>query len=305
MNPNPAEHKPVLLRALLLAVDPQPGQCWIDGTFGRGGHTRAFLERGCRVLGLDRDASAAPAAAQLWAQYPQTFTFERSNFNEMQLIAHNIGWKKIDGVLLDLGVSSPQLDNAQRGFSFRADAPLDMRMDQDQSLTAAQLVNTLSETDLADLIYHLGDERDSRRIARAIVQRRETMVLATTTELAEIVSAALPHRRHGRVHPATKVFQALRIAVNAENEALAETLPQAANLLQLGGVLAVISFHSGEDRAVKNFFRERWRPTTEEAVYPIIFSKVARHLPDEEEIAANPRSRSARLRLGWKKEESA
>lgn len=299
MTPN-LEHQPVLLNALLTAVKPQRGQCWIDGTFGRGGHTRAFLELGCRVLALDRDAAAAQSAALLAPNYPSDFIFRRSNFSQMKTIAAQEGWDQVDGILLDLGVSSPQLDTAERGFSFRHEAPLDMRMDQDQSMTAASLVNGLSERDLADLIFQLGDERDSRRIARAIVQRRESAPISTTTELAETVKSSLPHRQYGRVHPATKVFQALRIAVNAEMESLTETLPVAVDLLKARGVLAVISFHSGEDRFVKNFLRERWRPTQDAPEQNRVFSDVERHMPDEEELTHNPRARSARLRLGWK-----
>ena len=305
-------HLPVLLDAFLRRSAPllRPGSRWVDGTFGRGGHTRALLERGCRVLALDRDAEAAEAARALRAQWPDTMNFAQSNFREIGERVAEIGWGEVEGVLLDLGVSSPQFDDAQRGFSFRFEAPLDMRMDRGQELTAARIVNETEETALADLFYQLGDERDSRRIARALARRRETKPFATTTELAEAVAAALPHRRGKKIHPATQVFQALRIAVNGEKDALAEVLPAASALVAPGGALAVISFHSGEDRVVKEFMKDRARPQLPTPDFDPtprwnpewLFSKVERDLPDEAEIAANPRSRSARLRTAWKRE---
>lgn len=305
-------HRPVLLDAFLRRSAPllRPGSRWVDGTFGRGGHTRALLERGCRVLALDRDAEAAEAAEALRAQWPDTMNFARSNFREIGERAAEIGWGEVEGVLLDLGVSSPQFDDAERGFSFRFEAPLDMRMDRRQESTAARIVNETEEGALADLFYQLGEERDSRRIARALVRRREAKPFATTTDLAEVVAAALPHRRGKKIHPATQVFQALRIAVNGEDEALAGVLPEAAALVAPGGALAVISFHSGEDRVVKEFMKSRARaqlPTPDFDPTPRwnpewLFGKVERDLPDEAEIAANPRSRSARLRTAWKRE---
>ena len=310
-----SSHQPVLLGAFLELAAPalRPGARWVDGTFGRGGHARAMLERGCSVLALDRDAEALTAAKQLQAEWPERMYFSQSNFREMAPRCAELGWEALDGVLLDLGVSSPQFDDASRGFSFRFEAPLDMRMDRGQELTAARLVNDLGETELADLFYKLGDERDSRRIARAIVRRRAERSVETTTDLAGIIVAALPHRRGKKIHPATQVFQALRIAVNGEIEAVEEALPAATGLLGTGGALAVISFHSGEDRLVKSFFRERARPWLETPSFdPVpranpdfVFSRVERALPSEEETAANPRARSARLRVGWKKEKPA
>jgi 16S rRNA (cytosine1402-N4)-methyltransferase len=206
--------------------------------------------------------------------------------------------------LLDLGVSSPQLDNPERGFSFRADGPLDMRMDRSQPLTAADLVNQRSERDLADLFYRLGDENRSRAIARAVARRREKQPIRTTMELAEVVAAAVGRRTPGGLHPATKVFQALRIAVNHELDALAATLPMAARLIIPGGRLAVISFHSGEDRITKEFFRKHaslWLDTPEHPQSfrnpECLFQPARRFLPSAAEIEKNPRARSARLRV--------
>jgi 16S rRNA (cytosine1402-N4)-methyltransferase len=294
-----SSHLPVLLSALVEAAAPLPGQRWIDGTFGRGGHSRALLERGCTVLALDRDGAAVSSAKELQECWPQQLHFQQDNFNRMQAVAQAHDWTQVAGILLDLGVSSPQLDEPERGFSFREEGPLDMRMDQRTQVTAADLVNTLAEGELADLLFRLGDEYDSRRIARALVRTRERAPLQTTTQLATAIAQALPRRAHGRVHPATKTFQALRLAVNQEPEALAEALPQALALLAPGGILAVISFHSGEDRYVKHFLRERHRPVLSPAPAPA-FAKVQRYLPNNEEIAANSRCRSARLRLGWK-----
>jgi 16S rRNA (cytosine1402-N4)-methyltransferase len=220
------------------------------------------------------------------------------------------GWTKIDGVLLDLGVSSPQLDRAERGFSFRAEGPLDMRMDRRAGPTAADLVNGLAEEELSKIFYEHGGERESRRIVRALAARRRVAPFRTTTDLAAVVAATLPHRRAGGLHPATKVFQALRIAVNREQEALLAALPQAVEIMNTGGILAVISFHSGEDRVVKQFMRERsseWldtpgRPNTLPNPRHQL-REMKRYLPSEEEIAKNPRSRSARLRTAIRNEE--
>ncbi len=300
-------HAPVLLEAFLRHAEPQSGARWIDATFGRGGHTAALLERGCSVLAFDRDAEAIAAAAALEAVWPNRMCAMRSDFSEMTARCGEAGWEAADGILFDLGVSSPQFDDPARGFSFRYEAPLDMRMDQRQETTAASIVNGMEEGPLADLFYHLGGERQSRRIAKAIVRRRESRPIETTTDLAEVVAAASPRRRGEKIHPATQIFQALRMAVNREVEALEEALPAATALLRPGGVLAVISFHSGEDRIVKHYLRDRSRRTLEtpsfapEAVNPdFCFDRVERVLPDDAETAANPRARSARLRLAWK-----
>jgi 16S rRNA (cytosine1402-N4)-methyltransferase len=304
------EHVPVLLKPFLAAANVQAGQRWIDGTFGRGGHTQALLERGARVLGLDRDEEAAPAARALKGRWEDQFEWKQGNFEDLELCSNQNGWDHVDGIILDLGVSSPQLETAARGFSFRMDGPLDMRMDRRGGSTAADLVNSLSEQELGKLFYEQGGEREARRVARVLVARRQRAPFLTTTDLAGVVAAALPHRRAGGLHPATKVFQALRIAVNREEEALLAALPQAVKLMKAGGVLAVISFHSGEDRVVKNFLRARSSPWLETPEHPNTLPNpqhhlrnLKRYLPTEEEMTVNPRARSARLRVAIRNEE--
>jgi 16S rRNA (cytosine1402-N4)-methyltransferase len=304
------EHEPVLLAEVLAAAQVRPGQRWIDGTFGRGGHTRALLERGAQVLGLDRDGAAAEAAAAVKAEWPETFLWQQTNFNELKTCSARHGWLTVDGVLLDLGVSSPQLESAGRGFSFRQDGPLDMRMDQRTGPTAADLVNTWSAAELSKTFYEHGGERDANRVARVVVERRQRAPFHTTADLARVVAQALPHRRAAGIHPATKVFQALRIAVNREQEALLAALPQAVEIMNPGGVLAVISFHSGEDRAVKQFMRDRSAAWLDTPARPNTLPNphchlrdVKRFLPTEEEMARNPRARSARLRVAIRNEE--
>jgi 16S rRNA (cytosine1402-N4)-methyltransferase len=306
-----AGHIPVLLAEVLAAGKVQPGQRWIDGTFGRGGHSRALLEKGARVLGLDQDGAAAEAARALEVRWPEHFRWKQTNFRNLKTCCHEQGWDKVDGgILLDLGVSSPQLETPERGFSFRAEGPLDMRMDQGAGPTAADLVNGLSEGELTQLFYEQGGEREARRVVRALAARRRRAPFRTTTDLAAVVAEALPHRRAGGIHPATKVFQALRIAVNREEEALLAALPQAVEIMQPGAVLEVISFHSGEDRAVKQFLRERGSEWLDTPRHPNTvrnphchLSNVKRYLPGEEEIERNPRARSARLRVATRNEE--
>jgi 16S rRNA (cytosine1402-N4)-methyltransferase len=215
------------------------------------------------------------------------------------------------GILLDLGVSSPQLETAERGFSFQADGPLDMRMDRRAGRTAADLVNELTEADLVGIFYEYGGERDAKRVVRALAARRRVAPFHRTADLAAVVAATLPHRRAAGVHPATKVFQALRIAVNREQEALVSVLPQAVELLAPGAVLAVISFHSGEDRTVKTFLRDHATAWLDTPVHPNtipnprhLLRDLKRFLPGDEEINRNPRSRSARLRVAIRNEES-
>ena len=304
------EHVPVLLTEVMVAARVQPGERWIDGTFGRGGHSSALLERGAQVLALDRDGDAEPAARALEARWPGRFEWKQRNFEDLKTCCQEHGWSDVDGVLLDLGVSSPQLETAQRGFSFQADGPLDMRMDRSGGRTAADLVNELSEEELADIFYEHGGEREARRVVRALAARRRTGPFRTTGELAAVVAQTLPHRRAGGVHPATKVFQALRIAVNREEEALLAALPQAVEIMKPGAVLAVISFHSGEDRVVKQFLRERASEWLETPKHPNTVRNpehylrdMKRYLPGQEEIEKNPRARSARLRVAIRNEE--
>jgi 16S rRNA (cytosine1402-N4)-methyltransferase len=294
---------------VLAAANVQPGQRWIDGTFGRGGHTRALLEKGAVVLGLDQDSEAAEAAQVLESRWSKNFRWKQRNFKELKTCCREQGWEKVNGVLLDLGVSSPQLETPERGFSFRAEGPLDMRMDRSGGATAADLVNKFSEGELTKIFYEQGGEREARRVARAIVARRGVAPFLTTTDLATVVAETLPHRRAGGIHPATKVFQALRIAVNREEEALLAALPQALEIMQPGAVLAVISFHSGEDRVVKQFMRDKGSEWFDTPKHPNTvpnpnhyLRNVKRYLPTEEELQQNPRARSARLRVAIRNE---
>jgi 16S rRNA (cytosine1402-N4)-methyltransferase len=303
-------HIPVLLREVLAAAQARPGRRWVDGTFGRGGHARALLEAGAMVLGLDQDGEAEGAARALEAQWPGKFWWQQRNFKELKTCVYEQGWQAVDGVLLDLGVSSPQLERAARGFSFQGEGPLDMRMDQRSGATAADLVNELPEEELTRLFYEQGGEREARRVVRALAARRRRAPFRTTTDLAAVVAQALPHRRARGIHPATQVFQALRIAVNREEEALMSTLPQAVEILRPGGVLAVISFHSGEDRVVKQFLREHSAEWLDTPAHPNTLPNPRRHLrgvkrylPSDEEIGKNPRARSARLRVAVRNEE--
>ncbi|MEL0437411.1 16S rRNA (cytosine(1402)-N(4))-methyltransferase RsmH [Phycobacter sp. K97] len=294
-------HIPVLLRPLLKAVAPVSGR-WLDGTFGAGGYTRALLDAGAeQVIAVDRDPLAFEMA-KAWAdQYGDRLVQQQGVFSRMDEYAQDL-----DGVVLDLGVSSMQLDLAERGFSFMKDGPLDMRMSQ-EGPSAADLVAELGEEELADILFHFGEERASRRIARAIVKARALEPITTTLQLASIVESCLPRPKPGQSHPATRSFQALRIAVNAEYDELFEGLLAAERALKPGGLLAVVTFHSVEDRMVKRFFQyragktgraNRYAPEIEET--PAQFEIVTRKAigPDEQELAENPRSRSARLRVG-------
>ena len=295
-----AAHIPVLLRPLLKAVAPVAGR-WLDGTFGAGGYTRGLLEAGAdQVIGVDRDPLAFDLARDWVADYGDRLILQSGVFSKMDEYASDL-----DGVVLDLGVSSMQLDLAERGFSFLRDGPLDMRMPQDGP-SAADLVNTASETALAGILFTYGEERASRRIARAIVRARNEAPIETTLHLAEIVEGCLPRARPGQSHPATRSFQALRIAVNGEYDELYQGLMAAERALKPGGKLAVVTFHSIEDRMVKRFLQaragqtgraNRYAPEMETAAPQ--FTLVTRKAigPDDEELNENPRSRSAKLRV--------
>lgn len=300
-------HRPVLLDEVIEHLAVKPGGTYIDGTVGGGGHAGAIAERlgeGGRLLGLDQDDDALALAGRNLLRFPRVRVVH-GNFGDMKAIAHREGIEQADGVLLDLGVSSMQLDTADRGFSFQQDAALDMRMDRRQARTAADLVNTMSGGELADLLWTLGDERASRRIARFIVEAREASPLRTTGQLADLVARA-KGGRHGRIHPATQTFQALRMAVNDELGALRRGLAGALDLLRPGGRLAVIAFHSIEDRVVKQIFAAhagRWeslpaggerRVGEQPPVRWIVKSPVT---ASDREVAANPRARSAKLRV--------
>ncbi len=300
-------HKPVLLAEVLAALRPRADGRYADGTLGGAGHASAILAASSPtgwLSGCDRDGIAVEAAGARLAEFAGRFEIRRGNFSELP------EWVPIgscDGVLLDLGVSSPQLDMAERGFSFQSDGPLDMRMDSRQALSAADLVNTAGPEELAKIFWEYGGERDSRRLARAMVHDRELRRFTTTRQLAELLERISP--RHGKkAHPATKVFQALRIAVNDEIGSLERGLAGALKILKPGGRLAVITFHSLEDRVVKNFGRERARDYSFAGEVDIPELRVPRTpelmlvtrkavLPGEVELAQNPRSRSAQLRV--------
>jgi 16S rRNA (cytosine1402-N4)-methyltransferase len=293
------EHTPALLNEVIAGLAPQTGGRYIDGTLGGAGHAAAILEASApdgRLLGIDADPAALAAGRIRLAPYGGRAVLAHGNFRDLAQHVRANGFEPADGILLDLGVSSHQLDTPERGFSFMADAPLDMRMDPTGGETAADLVDELAESELADLIYRYGEERGSRRIARAIAAARRTGRIATTGALAEIVARALGGR-HGKIHPATRTFQALRIAVNRELESLESALPQAVELLAPGGRLAVIAFHSLEDRIVKQFFRAEsgYGGAAGPSHLRIITQKPIEAGPTE--AHANPRARSAKLRI--------
>ncbi len=298
-------HRPVLLEAFLESVQPKAGEVWLDATFGRGGHSRALLERGCRVYAMDQDAEAEAEAEVFRGKWGGAFTFVRGNFRAMRDVFGKECGGKVDGVLMDLGLSLPQITSQERGFSFMGDGPLDMRMDQRVGMTAADVLNTWSEEDLANVIYKYGEEPKARVLAREVVARRLKKRWERTGELVDLTLRILGKPRVGRVHPATRFFQAIRIAVNDELGALEEGLHGAVDLLKAGGRLAVIAFHSGEDRVVKQFMKSRsaayartLEGEREGAV--AVFSSVKRWLPTDVEVRENPRARSARLRVAYK-----
>ncbi|MBL3578705.1 16S rRNA (cytosine(1402)-N(4))-methyltransferase [Rhodovulum sulfidophilum] len=295
-------HIPVLLRPLLEAVSPVTG-LWLDGTFGAGGYSRGLLDAGAdRVIGVDRDPSVADLAAPWAGAWGDRLRLVEGVFSDLDRHAE----APLDGVVLDLGVSSMQLDQAERGFSFAKDGPLDMRMGA-EGMSAADLVATASEAALADILFHYGEERASRRIARAIVKARTVAPIVTTAQLAEVVARCLPPQRPGQSHPATRSFQAIRIAVNDELGELVAGLEAAERALNPGGKLAVVTFHSLEDRIVKRFLQVRSgqaaggsRYAPEAKPEPARFDLLTRRAvaPDPAELDANPRARSAKLRVG-------
>ncbi|KAF0116164.1 MAG: 16S rRNA (cytosine1402-N4)-methyltransferase [Rhodobacteraceae bacterium] len=301
-HPHDDPHIPVLIEAILRECAPVAG-VWLDGTLGAGGYTRALLAAGAdRVIGVDRDPLALQLAATWAGSFGDRVQLVAGTFSDLDTLTG----EPLDGVVLDLGVSSMQLDQAERGFSFMRDGPLDMRMSQ-SGPSAADLVNTTDEGVLADILYHYGEERASRRIAHAIVAARAVEPIATTGKLAEVVSRCLPRPKPGQSHPATRSFQAIRIAVNSEFSELAEGLMAAERALKPGGLLAVVTFHSLEDRIVKRFFQlasghdpnaNRYAPAKADTLAR--FEMVTRKAvsPDEAEVARNPRARSAKLRIG-------
>ncbi len=300
----PTAHIPVLYHEVLDLLRPEPNGSFLDGTVGAGGHTAGLLERSApdgRVLAFDRDPEAIAYAKKMLAQFGERVIFVNASYAEMGHMASKFGFTALDGILLDLGLSSRQLEDKARGFSFMREGPLDMRFDPTQGKTAADLINNLAEADLADIFWRYGEEKQSRRIARVVVEQRP---FHTTTQLADSIAQAIRRRR--RIHPATQVFQALRIAVNDELEAVEQGVKTAVTLLRPGGRLAVISFHSLEDRFVKQYFRQLSQdcvcPPTQplctcdaRATIRLVTRKAVKAA--EHEIEANSRSRSARLRV--------
>ena len=298
-------HEPVMMPEIMQALNVQPGGRYIDGTLGEGGHSREILraaDPGGQVLGLDADAEAITVATERLAEHGESFRAVNVNFRDVRATALQYEFVPVHGVLFDLGVSSLQLDRESRGFSFRRADPLDMRFSFDQQITAADIVNRYAESELADIIFHLGEDRAARRIARAIVRSRPIL---TSLELAEVIEKVNP-RRGKRTHPATQTFQAIRIAVNDELSALETALEQAVSLLGQGGRMAVISYHSLEDRIVKNFVRKQASDCICPPGTPVCrcahlatLKVITRRplIPTDAETASNPRARSAKLRV--------
>ena len=301
------EHVTVLLQQAVEALAIKPDGIYVDGTFGRGGHSRLILQHlgsNGQLIVFDKDPEAIVVARQM-ADQDQRIRVVHAGFASMSEALNEMGVIKVDGVLLDLGISSPQIDQGERGFSFRFNAPLDMRMDTSRGQTAQQWLSEADETEIREVIKNYGEERFNRQIAAAIVARRSETPIGTTSELAELVAKVVRTREPGQ-HPATRTFQAIRIYINRELDELQEVLPQAAQYLKVDGRFAVISFHSLEDRMVKQFFRTysqkkplpKWavlkESEREEPPLTLVGKAVA---PDTAEISANPRSRSARLRV--------
>jgi len=302
-----ARHIPVLLSEVLSALAPRPGETIVDGTFGAGGYTRALLEAGASVIATDRDPDAIAAGRALEAEAAGRLRLVEGPFSRLDALAG----EPVDGVVLDIGVSSMQIDESERGFSFRRDGPLDMRMSS-EGPSAADLVARLPEADLANLIYRFGEERRSRAVARAIVEARASAPIERTLQLADIVAKVVWAKPH-EPHPATRTFQALRIAVNDELGELVRALEAAERLLKPGGRLVVVTFHSLEDRIVKNFLANRAKAAAGSRHMPSVvraptsFRLVARGAvePGEAELARNPRARSAKLRAAERTEAPA
>lgn len=303
-------HVPVLLSAMLDKLAPQAEEIIVDGTFGVGGYSRAILEKSkAHVIAVDRDPEALLRSQAFKDEFGNRFQFIQGCFGDLEVLLETHGIAQVDGIVLDLGVSSPQLDQAERGFSFRKEGPLDMRMGS-SAITAAEVVNTFDEKAIADILFRYGEERQSRKIARHIVQQRANKSFETTQELADLLRKVLPFERKGH-DPATRTFQALRIYVNDELGELEHVLEASARLLRPGGRLVIVTFHSLEDRLVKSFIREKSghvaqgsRHQPEIVLKSAIFKDLCRKAieSDTEEIKINPRARSAKLRAAMKLE---
>jgi 16S rRNA (cytosine1402-N4)-methyltransferase len=306
-------HISVMPNEVIQYLAPRPSGIYVDGTLGGGGHSRLILEASApsgRLIGFDQDDEALAAAKTVLAEFGDRASFVRRNVAEISSALSGLGVDGIDGLLLDLGVSSHQLDSAERGFSFQQNAPLDMRMDRSASLTAAELVNRVSEDELARIIKDYGEDRWARQIARRIIAAREESPIETTGRLADVVSRAIPRKAwEERIHPATRTFQAIRIAVNNELGSLQRCLADTVPLLKCGGRIVVISFHSLEDRIVKHFFRDKATgcrcpkdlPVCACGGKPVLKVLATRAVTaTDSEISCNPRSRSAKLRVAEK-----
>lgn len=291
------QHAPVFRDEVIYWLNPERAQVLVDGTVGYGGHAESLLRRmgeTSTLVGIDRDDEALAACRSRLAPFGSRARLLKGDFVDVKPLLQSVDVQSVDGVLFDLGVSSPQLDDPRRGFSFQADGPLDMRMDQTGSRTAAQLVNELPEAELADMIFEYGEERFSRRIARAIVQARGHKAFETTLELVAVIKSAVPSSyRHGRIHCATRTFQALRIAVNRELDVIAPAIRDAVDVLRPGGRIAVISFHSLEDRIVKHTLRAL--ADAPDSRVRVLTKKP--QIPSDAECRENPRARSAKLRV--------
>jgi 16S rRNA (cytosine1402-N4)-methyltransferase len=301
-----APHKPVMLKEMVETLKPRDNGVYVDGTFGAGGYSRAILKAAnCRVYALDRDPNTKRFAEKIEAEFYDRFVWILGNFSNMCTFLSAQGVQKVDGVVLDLGISSMQIDEPERGFSFKKDGPLDMRMQADGQ-NAADVVNYASEEELADILYYYGEEKQARRIAKAIVSARNTLPITRTLQLADIIRHALGNK-YSKSDLATRSFQALRIHVNQEFEAIERGLQDAEQLLSPGGRLVVVTFHSLEDRLVKRFYhsrcgrlgeQSRHAPKDADSAAPSFFLPRPEKLtPSAEEIAENPRSRSATLRM--------
>ncbi len=292
---SPGRHTPVMLEEVLAYLQPSPGKVIVDGTVGEGGHSEGILGKitpDGYLIGIDQDDDALRVSRRRLSHFGEAFTLVQGNFRDIERIVVGAGFERVNGIVLDLGVSRMQLTTPERGFSFREEGPLNMRMDKRGQITAFDLVNNLSEEELANLIYRYGEERYSRRIARQIIRERQQSPVTTTSRLAEVVSLAFPPReRYRRMHPATRTFMALRIAVNRELEVLPDALDGAVSLLEAKGRLCVITFHSLEDRIVKHRFKE----FAQEKRVNILTKKPLR--PSPAEVDSNPPSRSAKLRV--------
>lgn len=300
-------HQPVLLEEALTALNIKPDGCYVDGTFGRGGHSQEIIKQlgeSGKLLAFDKDPQAI-AQAETIAANDERLQVKQGSFTQLKQTVEELGWQgKVDGIFLDLGVSSPQLDDAQRGFSFRFDGPLDMRMDPGHGLSASQWLASAEEKDIAQVLFDYGEERFGRRIARAIVEARQEQPINTTKRLASIVAAANPSHEKGK-NPATRSFQAIRIFINQELEDLKTCLAQAIDLLAPGGRLVVISFHSLEDRIVKRFIREQCKGDDFPLDLPVMHEQLNQNMKmvgkaikaGKNELKENPRARSAVMRV--------